>query len=476
MRSSFSKTFYPFALLLLATLVLVGFVFLNLASRFLQAQTEEDMKSSCTAISDMAGAYLAEGGLTDDAFLINLSVAAKVAQANVVICDRNGVVLVCSEAPLGCEHQGLHLYGSDLLQNVQQEKYVVTAGTLEGLYPDMRYGISTAIVNPETEEFAGFVLLSMPIDRKMLAVSQLTNHYLMISVLVVVIAVVVLTYFARRNSNPLRDMARTATAFGHGDLKARANVPKNAPREIQELALAFNNMAGSLEQSEQHRQAFVANVSHELKTPMTTIAGYVDGILDGTIPAEKQEKYLQVVSDETKRLNRLVRSMLDISRLQEQAIPEEKKSRFDLTETLGQVLINLEQQILQKKLDVQVDMPDFPVYTMACEDYILQVIYNLVDNAVKFCPQGGRLNLRICSGGNKIYVTVSNQGETIPPQELPFVFDRFHKVDKSRSQNRDSWGLGLYIVKTILCSHGEDISVTSADGLTEFTFTLPFIN
>ena len=476
LRSSFSKTFYPFALLLLATLVLVGLVFLNLASRFLQAQTEEDMKTSCSAISDMAAAYLAEGGLTDDAFLVNLSVAAKVAQANVVICDRNGVVLVCSDSPLGCEHQGLHLYGSDLLQSLQTDKYVVTAGSLEGLYEDVRYGISTAIVHPKSGEFEGFVLLSMPVDRKMLAVSQLTDHYLLISALVVLIAVLVLTYFTRRNSNPLRDVARTATAFGHGDLKARANVPKNAPSEVRELALAFNNMAGSLEKLEQQRQDFVANVSHELKTPMTTISGYVDGILDGTIPADKQEKYLQVVSDETKRLNRLVRSMLDISRLHEQSIPEEKKSRFDLTEAVGQVLINLEQQILQKKLDVQVDMPDLPVYTLACRDYIVQVIYNLVDNAVKFCPEGGRLNLRLCSGGHKVYVTVSNQGETIPPQELPFVFDRFHKVDKSRSQNRDSWGLGLYIVKTIICSHGEDISVTSADGLTEFTFTLPLVN
>ena len=210
---------------------------------------------------------------------------------------------------------------------------------------------------------------------------------------------------------------------------------------------------------------------------MTTISGFVDGMLDGTIPPEKHPQYMRLVSDETKRLSRLVRSMLDISQLQEQeGIPEEKKTRFDMEECAGQVLITFEQKITEKNLDVQVDMPEHPVYTYANPDYITQVVYNLLDNAVKFCPQGGELGLSIREGGNKIYVSVRNDGQTIPPEELPLVFDRFHKLDKSRSQNRDGWGLGLYIVKTIICSHGEDISVTSKEGKTEFTFTLPWAN
>ena len=130
---------------------------------------------------------------------------------------------------------------------------------------------------------------------------------------------------------------------------------------------------------------------------------------------------------------------------------------------------------MAKDLNVDVEIPDFPLYTFACQDYITQVIYNLLDNAVKFCPQGGDLGLYIRQAGNKIYVTVANQGNTIPPEELPLVFDRFHKLDKART-NRDGWGLGLYIVKTIVCSHGEDISVSSKNGRTEFTFTLPQVN
>jgi signal transduction histidine kinase len=210
---------------------------------------------------------------------------------------------------------------------------------------------------------------------------------------------------------------------------------------------------------------------------MTTIGGYIDGMLDGTIPPEKHKHYMRIVSDETKRLSRLVRSMLDISQLQsEGGIPEEKKSRFDISECAGQMLLTFEQKILAKELEVDVQMPDYPLYTVAYRDAICQVIYNLIDNAVKFCPSGGLFGLRIRTGDSKIFISVENDGQTIPPEELPLVFDRFHKIDKARTQNRDGWGLGLYIVKTIVCSHGEDISVTSMDGKTAFTFTLPLVN
>ena len=140
------------------------------------------------------------------------------------------------------------------------------------------------------------------------------------------------------------------------------------------------------------------------------------------------------------------------------------------------MLITFEQKIDSKNLNVDVDFPGHPTYTHAVPDYITQVIYNLLDNAVKFCPEGGDLGLKIRIGTTKLYVSISNSGETIPQSELPLVFDRFHKLDKSRSQNRDGWGLGLYIVKTIVCRHGEDISVTSQNGVTTFTFTLPLVN
>jgi signal transduction histidine kinase len=328
----------------------------------------------------------------------------------------------------------------------------------------------------ENSDPLGIVIISAPVDNTSVVLQRISHIFLSVSVLVVLVSVVLTTYFSRRNTVPLRAVAKAASAFGHGDLSARVNTDGKFPEDMEDLALAFNNMASSLQKSEYQRQEFVANVSHELKTPMTTISGYVDGILDGTIPEDRAIHYLTLVSDETKRLSRLVRSMLDISRLQDQGgIPADQKTRFDIGECAGQVLISFEQKILSKSLDVDVDFPEHPVYALANQDYITQVLYNLLDNAVKFCPQEGQLTLSIREGGSKVYISIRNSGQTIPPEELPLVFDRFHKTDKSRSrqQDRDSWGLGLYIVKTIVCSHGEDISVTSADNQTTFTFTLP---
>ena len=475
MKTTFGRTFWAFAFILLVALSLVGVSFQILVRNFLTERAYEDLKNDSSAISQVASAYATAGDLRNPNFLATLAVAADVSDNDAIVCNSYGQIVLCSSSPLGCSHQGLMISDRNYLKQVAGSPYVVSSGLIDGLYEEERFVVSTAI-RGRGDSFLGLVMVSTPTAATVSVLQRMSDIYLFVSVLVVLVAVVVMTIYTRKNSQPLRDMAKTANAFGHGNLKARAQVPNEAPEEIRELALAFNNMAHSLEKSEYGRKEFVANVSHELKTPMTTIGGYVDGILDGTIPQAQQKHYLQIVSDETKRLSRLVRSMLDISQLQESMVPEEKKSRFDVTECAGQILITFEGTIADKQLDVQVDFPEHPVITFASKDYITQVIYNLVDNAVKFCPQEGKLGLRIRDGGNKTLVSISNSGPTIPAQELPLLFDRFHKLDKSRSQNRDGWGLGLYIVKTLVCSHGEDISVTSAEGITEFTFTLPLAN
>ena len=476
MRSTFSRTFFPAALLLLTALLLVGTSFQMLVRNYLNQQALSGLENDGKAISSLASAYYTEGSLTRQEFLVNLSLASKVSDADAVIFDQNGKLIICSNAPFGCEHQGWTI-SPGYVRRVMEQGIARDTGIFSGLYTDVRYVVSVPILDARAGTGIGLVMVSSPMTATLAILDRMQDIYLLVSLATVVITVIIMTVFARRHAQPLREMARTASAFGHGDLTARVRLRDSYPKEVEELALAFNNMASSLQKSEYQRQEFVANVSHELKTPMTTISGYIDGILDGTIPQERHRHYLQIVSDETKRLNRLVRSMLDISRLQDQGgIPEEKKTRFDLEECAGQVLITFEQKITAKKVNVQVDMPEHPVYTHACQDYITQVIYNLIDNAVKFCPEEGQIGLRISEGGGKAYVSIYNEGETIPPEELPLVFDRFHKTDKSRSQNRDGWGLGLYIVKTIVCSHGEDISVTSQSGKTEFTFTLPIVN
>ena len=476
MKTTFGRLFGTAAAILLAALLLLGTFFQVLVKDYLVTNTTEKLTADAKTIAELAAAYNADSSLSNPNFLTNLIISARISGADAVICNAEGKVVLCSDSPLGCEHQGMS-FDKSFVRTVMEQELVLKTGRIDGLYDDSRYVVSVPITDVNSDVRLGLVVVSAPMEDTVAVLSKIFQIFVFVAVSVVLVAVLLMSIFTRRQVRPLRAMAKAATDFGHGNLTARVRVDESDTQEVQELALAFNNMASSLQKSEYQRTEFVANVSHELKTPMTTIGGYVDGILDGTIPQGRQEQYLRIVSDEVKRLSRLVRSMLDISRLQDQeGIPEEKKTRFDLEECAGQVLITFEQKINGKNLNVDVDMPEHGVYTWANEDYVTQVIYNLLDNAVKFCPQEGTLGLSIREGENKAYISVSNEGQTIPPEELPLVFDRFHKIDKSRSQNRDGWGLGLYIVKTIVCSHGENISVTSRDGKTEFTFTMPLVN
>lgn len=474
MKSNFGRTFFPAVISVVSALLALGLLLQMLIQDDIEKKASETLKKDAIIVSKLAEAYNKAGVNEPHHFFLNIELLASTTDTDIVICDPEGFLRLCSDAPMGCEHQGL-MVNPILMERVNREGIFVEKGIVGGLYQENRYMVCSSMIYAD-RTMPGMVIVSAPVERFAAQGDSFNALYIYGSLLVFALCVTVLSLFARHSSRPLNELNRAAVAFGHGNLDTRVEIDPAAPKDVQELALSFNNMADSLQKSEYRRQEFVANVSHELKTPMTTIAGFADGILDGTIPAQKQEYYLQLISQETKRLNRLVRSMLDVSKLHEQeGIPDEQKTQFDITDCVGRVLLTFEQKILSKKLDVQVNFPDYPLYTSAQEDQIVQVIYNLLDNAVKFCPEEGILGLQITEQGSKIYVSISNTGPTIPPAELPLVFDRFHKIDKSRTE-RDGWGLGLYIVKTIVCAHGEDLSVTSKDDKTEFTFTLPLIH
>ncbi len=475
MRRVHSRAFYGLLFILLPALIF-GAVLRFSVREQLQENTFRDLDNSAVELAALASAYYSEGTLNNMLLHVNLDLSAKISHTDAMVCDASGAILLCSDPQKDCSHRGLTV-SQDYLQRVTAQGGARDLGLLQGLYEEPRYISAAPIYSRQTGSVVGIIMASTPVAAVTGTLQWISNTYLLVTFLLLLFSMLAMGYFSQRHEHPLREMAKTTSAFGHGDLSARVQLTRRYPEEVEELALSINNMASSLQKSEYSRQEFVANVSHELKTPMTTISGYVDGMLDGTIPEEHHRKYMQIVSDETKRLSRLVRSMLDISLLQgEGGIPEEKMNRFDVEEAIGMTLILFEQKILAKNIQVQVDMPEHSVYTVANQDYISQVVYNLVDNAVKFCPEGGSLTLSVREGTDKMYVSVANDGPTIPAQELSLLFDRFHKLDKSRTRNQDGWGLGLYIVKTIVGLHGEDISVTSANGRTEFTFTLPLYN
>ena len=474
MKTTQGRTFFTTALIFLLALLVLGMSLQTLIQGYLSRSAFQQLDNNSEVLSRLAASYYEEGNMSSFQFMLNLDACAEVSQVDAVICDKNGQILLCSDAPNLCHHRGMTI-SEDYRNLIKAEGVTHHTGLLKNMYGQERYVVSRII--RVKEQVVGYVMVSSPVAETAEVLASISNFFMLGSIGVLFVSIIAMAFISKRQGSSLKEMARKARAFGHGDLDARVKITGSETKDVEELAIAFNNMASSLQKMEYSRQEFVANVSHELKTPMTTIGGYVDGILDGTIPENKQRYYMEIVSTETKRLSRLVRSMLDVSQLQsEGGIPNDRMTRFDVEECAGKMLITIEKKILDKDLQVEVDMPEYPAYTVAQEDYISQVIYNLLDNGVKFCPRGGTLVLRIREDGSKIYVTVGNDGETIPPEELPLLFDRFHKIDKSRAQHRDGWGLGLYIVKTIVGLHGEDITATSIDGRTEFTFTLPLMN
>lgn len=298
-----------------------------------------------------------------------------------------------------------------------------------------------------------------------------TVKALVLASLWVLLAALIAVYFlSEKIIGPLKDMSRAAREFASGRFETR--VPVIGRDEVAELAVAFNQMAAGLQSLEEMRSGFLANVSHDLKTPMTTIAGFIDAILEGAISPESQREYLERIKGEVLRLSRLVRQLLDLSRIQ----AGDRKfefSCFDICEVARQIILSFEQRIDEKKLQVEFECDEERMQVYADMDSIHQILYNLCDNGVKFSREGGVYRIEIRRKEKKIYVSVYNQGQGIPEADLPFVFERFYKSDKSRGLDKSGVGLGLYISKTIVEAHGESISVDSVQNdYCRFEFTL----
>ena len=289
-----------------------------------------------------------------------------------------------------------------------------------------------------------------------------------IPILVLFIALYIMTL---RLTKPMRMMSQAAQSITRGDFTMR--IPVYGDDEISELSRSFNDMTDSLSRLENMRRSFIGNVSHELRTPMTTIGGFIDGILDGTIEKDKQEHYLRIISEEVKRLTGVVQSMLSLAKL-ESGEMQVKREAFDLSHVIFEIAVSQERRIEEGEIDIRGLDEIGSVNISADRDLIYQAIYNLIDNAVKFTPKNGYIEFAAKSDPKECVFRIRNSGEGIDQKDLPYVFERFYKTDKSRSSNKESTGLGLYIVKTIVSIHGGRVTVRSIPGqYTEFEITLP---
>ena len=344
------------------------------------------------------------------------------------------------------------------------------------LYSDMggllpkKSGMYASVFNFGVSSYDGTLIVCYG-DGRHDALSQSTIKTVILASLWVMIASFVAVYFiSEKIVSPIRQMSVATKRFSAGEFDTK--IPVEGSDEIAELATAFNSMADSLANLEYMRSSFLANVAHDLRTPMTSISGFIDGILSGAIPQEQQSYYLGVIGQEIRRLSRLVSNLLDISRM-EAGNRKFEKTPFDICETARIILLTFEAKIDAKKLNVEFDAPEDRLYVYSDKDAVYQVLYNLCDNAVKFSRDGGLYRITIKEAGDKVSVSVFDEGIGVSKEDLPNVFDRFYKSDKSRGLDRTGVGLGLYIVKTIMDNLGEQITVDSVQGeYCNFTLTL----
>ncbi len=473
-RGLYWRQMYVTVGMVLLTLLLLGVSFFCLSYNYARSQRSDEIGLRAGVMGRLSvsylesGRYLAMDELRDDRdFQQLVSFAATVSDLDFMICDTEGHVLLSTDESMA----GMVLtMPQSMTEEIMDKGSSARRDDLGGLYDSKRLVVGVPAVNAQSSETVGEVFAMSTTSSLNTMWKGFIGLFFMTALVVLLISFMASSVTTMRQIQPIREMAAATRQYAEGNFDVRMN-DYGRDDEIGELAASFNNMAESLQQTERQRREFIANVSHELKTPMTTIAGYTDGILDGTIPPENERQYLQIISDESRRLSRLVRRMLDVSQLQAMT-PLRNGNHFDICESMRRVLISMEKKINDRHLDVDADIPDEPILVLGDNDMITQVIYNLLENATKFAREGSTLYLGVTMIDGKARVTVRNVGDTIPAEELPLLFERFHKSDKSRSEDKDGYGLGLYIVKTILQQHKEDIKVTSEDGVTTFTFSL----
>lgn len=476
-KSIYKRHFFLTAGMILISFALLGAAFITLSYQYTIREKRDTLTDNVAAVAYMA-AQVQTNGMTiqDKNFQVVITAMARMSDSFIIVTTPEGTVALTADGTLPSSGPVGWQVPQNMVNETVQNGLYSGMGTFGGVYQESRFIVGQPIQVTRSDGRSltlGLVYIATQASSFTEMWRAFSAIFFFTSIVVLIIAFISSSVTSLRQTKPLKEMADAARKFGHGEFDVRVS-DYGRDDEVGELASAFNAMADSLASSEARRREFISNVSHELKTPMTTIAGFSDGILDGTIPPEKERDALMVVSSETRRLSRLVRRMLDLSQLQtkeDDIITAQEQ--FDVSEIMCRVLVSLESKVNARHLDVDCQIPDNPVMVWGDPDGITQVCYNLLDNAIKFSSEGETLGISVSANKNgKAYITVRNKGESIPPDELELIFDRFHKSDRSRSVDKEGVGLGLYIVKTILNNHKENITVTSRDGVTEFTFTL----
>ncbi|NMA95139.1 MAG: cell wall metabolism sensor histidine kinase WalK [Clostridiales bacterium] len=467
-KSLFSKLVGTYFIIILITIVVLGVLLSGYFEDFIFSRRADELKDDITDLNPYIEMYAM--GVLDQWHLYNyFKLADRYKNSTIWIVDDMGYIWLSyasseeetdkwKEQQLTAEEFAKIMEGESIIKEGKfGERFTV---------PVLTVGVPFTIRG----NIVGAIFMHSPVEEIEETIHETYKSIWLAAAMSAIISVILLFFTSKLISKPLKEMNKITREFAKGNFNRRVNI--KSKDEIGQLAFNFNAMADSLNNLEQMRRNFVANVSHELRSPLTTIRGYIQGILDKTISAEKSNKYLSVALDETKRLNKLIDELLDLARIEAGEFPLNIIT-FELNELIRRVIISQEERITEKDIEVDIDFEREYFYVEGDIDRIQQVLYNLIDNAIKFNPKKGMLSIRTWDFEKTVFVKVKDRGSGIPKEEIRHIWERFYQVDKSRSSEDRGTGLGLSIVKKIVNEHGQDVWINSKLGEgTEFIFSL----
>ena len=474
MRKSISVAFFS----LVSTLMVLGIVLMGASEWVLFknyfAKDRYETLDQVVGVTQRTAQYLVQQaelpkGDELDALSTKLEIIGESAEAYLFFTDNDGRVMIAS-SPDKLESLTVP---EEMMEKIDASDadYYHVFGTLGGMLDGKSY-ITVSEMRNENGQPSGYLFLCSSGEQLTQFKQQFWSNFLLSACVMLLCASILTKLLMRKLTDPLQKVTDAAQRFGGGDLSVRVEGVEGEG-EVADLARTFNRMADNIQTNDNSRGQFMGNIAHELRTPMTTIKGFIDGILDGTIPPDMQNHYLQLVSEETGRLARLIQNMLDLSKL-ESGEYQVNARMFNIWETLTGVALSAEQRINDGMIDIDGLTMDEKVLVYADPDLIHQVAYNLLDNAIKFTPAGGTIRFGVERLGPEVEVSIWNSGQGISPEALPYVFQRFYKEDQSRGLHARGAGLGLNICKVLVNLSGGQIRVESKQGeWCRFAFTLP---
>ena len=473
MRKTISNMYFTTtAILLVAGITVMGFVQMYLSMSYFVSERKSAL-SSVVQVAAKQVSLLQQGEelpqLSEedrDRVQRAIGIVSETSDSSLLLADAQGNVVLAAGFD---QALGAQIPRNVLDQMAGGQKAMFDSGTLGGVYDKGQY-TAGCVLTDAAGQVRGYAFASSNISALNGYVADMFSTFILSAGLMLLISSLLSVVFTTRLTLPLRRIAEAARKFGAGDFSTR--VPVEGEDEVAQLAVTFNNMAANLEAIDSSRSNFMGNIAHELRTPMTSVKGFVDGMLDGTIPPELYNHYLGVVSQEVGRLTRLIQNMLDISKLEAGEYQVNARS-YDVWESITGAALAAEQRIESGKIQIQGLVPERTM-VYADPDLVHQVVYNLLDNAIKFTPEEGIIRFGVTRSGGQVTVSIWNTGPGIAPEALPFVFDRFFKEDRSRGLNTRGSGLGLHICKVLVNLSGGKIWVESQEGeWCRFSFTLP---